>query len=408
MIFSVCLVLILFLFSAFFSSSETAIFSLTKIDKRRIAERHPRLSRPLLQLLEHPRKTLGTILIGNLLVNTWAAALTTLTVLNVWGEKALGIAMLIFTIFLIIFGEVIPKIFAVKAKERIALLSSLPLKFFMFVFAPFRKSMRLITDRILSLIVSEKIEHSDRVSEEELKVLVKIGEEEGVLDQQERYMIHKLLDLGERPVREIMVPRTDVVGLDIEESFKEHMKMIKEHHFSPLPVFQESLDKIVGVVETQEYLLEEEGNLKKIIKEPIYIPESKRIDELLEVFRDQREHFAICVDEYGGTAGIVTLEDILEEIFGDYYDEHTKVEHPIRNAGKSLYLVEAKIAIEDFNEHFQSNLEVEEASTLAGYLLEKLGEVPTKGQTYESESFHFEVKSMIRQRIHQVLVRKKL
>jgi len=130
-------------------------------------------------------------------------------------------------------------------------------------------------------------------------------------------MIHKLLDLGERPVREIMVPRTDVVGLDIEEPYPKHMETIRKHHFSPLPVFKESLDGIEGVVETQEYLLEGECDLKKLIQKPLYIPESKRIDELLEVFREKQSHFAICVDEYGGTAGIVTLEDILEEIFGD-------------------------------------------------------------------------------------------
>ena len=223
--------LILFLFSAFFSGSETALFSLSKIDRRRLKDRFPYLWRWVQDHLEAPRRTLGTILIGNLFVNTWATALTTLIVLRAWGKDYLGLTMFGFTLFLIVFCEMLPKIIAVKAKEKVSLAIVMPLQFAALLFFPFRLIMRFFTDRILALMVKEKLTKHDMVSEEELKVLVKIGEEEGVLDRQERYMLQKLLDFGERPVKAIMTPRTDLIALDVDDKREQHEEIIKKYHF---------------------------------------------------------------------------------------------------------------------------------------------------------------------------------
>ncbi len=399
--------ILLFILSAFFSATETALFSLSKIDKRKLKEQFPVLSKWIFDLLETPRKTLGTILIGNLLVNIWATATVTLLVLQLLGGDELGIWMAGFTLFLIIFCEMLPKIFSVRGKKKVALATAIPLQAFAYLFTPLRHMMRFITDRILSALIHEKVDHSDMISEKELKVLVRIGEEEGVLDGQERYMIQKLLDFGERPVKEIMTPRTDLIGLDIEGPPQKHIEMIKQYHFSNIPVFQGSLDQIIGVVESQSYLLGHHPELRPMMRDPLFIPESKRIDDLLETFRNKNETFAVCVDEHGGTAGIVTMEDILEEIFGEFYDEYDKVENPIRRMGTDTFLVEAKINLDEFNEYFSSNLEAEEATTLGGYLLEKMGIVPVKGAKYETEELELAVQSMIRQRIHQIMVRKK-
>jgi putative hemolysin len=328
---------VLFLLSFFFSASETALFSRSKIDKRKLKEQYPHLSKWIFEHLQKPRKTLGTILIGNLVVNTLATAMVTLIVLAIFGEAQLGLILSLFTLSIIIFCEMFPKILAVQSRIKMALLVSLPLKVFAVLFAPFRILMRFVTDRILSFLIKEKIEQSDMISEKELKVLVKIGEEEGVLGGQERHMIQKLLDLGERPVKDIMTPRTDLIGLDIEESPEKHEELIRKYHFTRLPVFQGSLDHILGVVESQSYLLQEPlPDVKKVMREPLFVPESKRIDNLLETFRSKNEYFAVCVDEFGGTAGIVTQEDILEEIFGEFYDEYEKVENPIRRMGDDL------------------------------------------------------------------------
>jgi CBS domain containing-hemolysin-like protein len=260
----------------------------------------------------------------------------------------------------------------------------------------------------LSFLVHEKIDQSDMISEKELKVLVKIGEEEGVLGGQERHMIQKLLDLGERPVKDIMTPRTDLIGLDIEESPEKHEELIRKFQFTRLPVFQGSMDHILGVVESQNYLLQEPLlDVKQVMWEPLFVPESKRIDDLLETFRSKNERFAVCVDEFGGTAGVVTQEDILEEIFGEFYDEYSKVENPIRRLGEDLYLVEGKVSLQDFNNFFSAHLVAEEAATLGGYLFEKMGVVPVKGAVFNAEQFDFVIQDMVRQRIHQVTVRRK-
>lgn len=399
---------VLFALSFFFSASETALFSLSKLDKRKLREQYPNLSKWIFENLQTPRKTLGTVLIGNWFVNTLATAIVALIALNVFEEKYLGGIMALLTVFFIIFCEMFPKILSVNARIKMALLVSLPLKFFAFLFTPFRILMRYITDRILSFLIHEKIEQSDMISEKELKVLVKIGEEEGVLGGQERYMIQKLLDLGERPVKDIMTPRTDLVGLDIEETPEKHEETIKKYHFTRLPVFQGSLDHILGVIESQNYLLQEpRPEIKQVMREPFFVPESKRVDDLLETFRVKNERFAVCVDEFGGTAGVVTQEDILEEIFGEFYDEYAKVENPIRRLGEDLYLVEGKINLQEFNDYFSSHLVAEEATTLGGYLFEKMGVVPVKGAVLNTEKFDFTVQDMIRQRIHQVAVRRK-
>ncbi|MEI7752385.1 MAG: hemolysin family protein, partial [Candidatus Omnitrophota bacterium] len=237
---------------------------------------------------------------------------------------------------------------------------------------------------------------------------VKIGEEEGVLGGQERHMIQKLLELGERPVKDIMTPRTDLIGLDIEEPSGKHEELIRKFHYTRLPVFQGSIDHILGVVESQNYLLQEPlPDVKQVMAEPLFVPESKRIDDLLETFRTKNERFAVCVDEFGGTAGVVTQEDILEEIFGEFYDEYSKVENPIRRVGEDLYLVEGKVSLAEFNDSFSAHLVAEEATTLGGYLFERMGVVPVKGSVFNTEQFDFVIQDMVRQRIHQVTVRRK-
>ncbi len=401
------LLLGLFVASAFFSATETALFSLSKMEKRRLAERAPRLVHWILHHLEHPRRTLITILIGNLLANTLSAAIVTLLALHYFGPKAVGIFILIYTVVLIVFCEILPKVIAVRKNEQLSLAFAFPLQIFAIVIFPLRYLTRLLTDRLLSFIIHEKKEHPDMISEEELKTLVKIGEEEGVLDRQERYMIQKIFDLGERPVRAIMTPRIDMIGLDIQDASSQHIEILKRYHFSQLPVFEGSMDHILGVISVQDYMLSPDRNLKLLLRQPLFVPDTKRIDDLLEEFRKKHQGISICVDEFGGTAGIVTLEDILEEIFGEYYDEYAKVENPIRPVGQGEFLAEAKVGLQQFNEFFATELKAGEATTLGGYILEKLGEVPEKGKTLETDELVIRIHDVIRQRILSVIVKRR-
>lgn len=398
------ILLVLFLLSAFFSASETAIFSLSKMERRRLQQAHPVLARAVFKHLDHPRQSLIAVLIGNLAVNTLAAAIVSVLVLHYLGPGMLGIAIVLFSFLTIFFAEILPKTVAVRKNERIALICAIPLQAVSFLLGPFRLLVRWITDVIMHFLIPEKKEHSDEISEEELKTLVKIGEEEGVLDRQERRMIQKLLDLGERAVKDIMTPRTALAALDVEEPREKHLEIIRKFHFSHFPVYQGTLDNLLGVVPVQEYVLEEKIPVAQLVKEPLFIPEFKRIDDLLSEFRAKNQGFAVCVDEYGGTAGIVTIEDIFEEIFGEFYDEYAKPENPVRTLGHHEFLVDAKIPLAEFNEHFGFALESEETTTLAGFILEKIGEVPEKGKVLDLPECQIRIHDVIRKRLIRTVV----
>ncbi len=402
------MLLALLLLSAFFAAAETAIFSLSKIERRRLEQAHPVLFPWVRRHLDHPRQALVTILIGNLVVNTLAAANVTLLTLRYLNPGALGIVVTIFTVFLIFFSEILPKTIAVRKNEKISLFSAIPLHVVSILLTPFRMLVRWITDNILHGLVPGKKEHSDEISEDELKTLVKIGEEEGVLDRQERRMIQKLLDLGERAVKDIMTPRTALAALDIEEPRAKHLEIIQKFHFSHLPVYQGTPDNLMGVIPVQEYVLNPDISISSILKEAFFIPEFKRVDDLLTEFRNKNQGFAVCVDEHGGTAGIVTIEDIFEEIFGEFYDEYAKPENPIRPLGNQEFIVEAKIPLTEFNEFFSITLESQETTTLAGFILEKTGEVPEKGRVIELPECQIRINDVIRKRlIRTVIVRSK-
>ncbi len=393
--------------SAFFSASETALFSLSRIELRRILEKHPRRGKLVNDLLTHPRRVLVTILIGNSVVNTAAAAVATLVAFRFLGPGGVSLAVTGFTIFLIFASEVTPKVFAVRKNESLALFSAPLLEVISGIIFPVRRVVQVLSDWILSFLLQEKKESSGLISAHELKMLVKIGEEEGILNREERRMIQKLFELGEKPVRAIMTPRTDLEALDLNAPWEKQLEIIRSFHFTHFPAYQGSLDQIVGVVSTQEVVLSGEKRLDKFLKAPFFVPELKRIDELLRDFQKMGDRFAVCVDEFGGTAGVVTLEDILEEIFGEFYDEYAKTEVPIRDSGMGEYLVDAKIPLAEFNEFFRTRLRSEEAGTLGGLILEKMGRVPRKGDGLDLSPFSFRIQDVARQRILKVLVRKK-
>lgn len=400
----ISLLALLFLLAAFFAGTETALFSLTRIERRRLFDRHPRLGKLIDDVLNHPRRTLVTLLIGNNLVHTCAAAVVTLTALHYWGPEGVSPVVAIFTVALIFFGEMIPKVFAVRNNESLALTTAPFLEVIAGILFPLRRVIQWISDWILGFLIGTKKESPQLISAQELKVLVKIGEEEGILDREERRMIQKLFELGERPVRSIMTPRMDLVALRLGDPWERQLEIMKNFHYSRFPVYQDTLDQITGIVSTQEIVLSGERDLAKFLKPIPYIPELKRVDELLRDFQKTGDRFAVCVDEFGGTSGVVTLEDVLEEIFGEYHDEYAKPEQSIRSLGMGEYLVDAKIPLTDFNEFFKSRLLSREAETLSGFILEKMGRVPRKGEILEAPPFHFRIQDMARQRILKIVV----
>lgn len=397
----------LLVLSALFSGAETALFSLTWIERRRLEEKHPRGGKVVADLLKHPRRALVSILIGNNVVNTAAAAIATLLALRYFDAQGIGLMVAAFTIVLIFVGEVLPKVFSVRHNEKIALITAPFLELLAVLLLPIRRIVRMASDWILKLLLRGKKEPSDLISAHELKVLVKIGEEEGILNQEERRMLQKLFELGEKPVRSIMTPRTEVMGLRLEDSWDKQVEIMQKFHFSYFPVYQESLDNIVGIASTEEVVLAQGQDLQKHLKPVFHVPDLKRVDDLLREFQKSEVRFAVCVDEFGGTSGVVTLEDILEEIFGEFYDEYANPEKSIRDLGLNEFLVDAKISLQEFNEYFHSKLTSEETESLSGFIMEKMGKVPRKGDVLDLAECHLRIHDMARQRILKIVVRPK-
>ena len=405
--FRLTVLLVLLFLAAFFAGTETALFSLSRIERRRLQEKLPHLGRLVDDLLIHPRRAIVTLLIGSSISHISAAAIATLLALEFFGPGGVSLAVALFTMVLIFFGEFLPKIFAVRNNELLAPVTAPILEVISAALLPLRRLVQWASDWILGFLIPGKKESPQLISSQELKILVKIGEEEGILDREERQMIQKLFELGERPVRSIMTPRTDLVALSLKDPWEKQVETLRTFHFSHFPVYQESIDQVTGVVSTQEVILSGERDLQKFSKPVVYIPELKRIDELLRDFQNTGDRFAVCVDEFGGTAGVVTLEDILEEIFGEFYDEYARPEQPVRDLGTGEYLVEAKISLAHFNDFFHTKLRSKEAETLSGFILEKMGRVPRKGDCLEIAEFGFRIHDMARQRIVKVAVRPK-
>ncbi len=402
----VVIVSLLFL-SGFFSGAETSLFSLNKIERRRIVEKHPFIGKTVNNLLDRPRRTLITILIGNMAMNTLAIVIVTHGAVQYFGGIGVSFTVAVFTGILLLFGEIMPKVFAIRNNILIAELSAVTLDMFAKLIFPFRFIVRKISDFVLSFLVHSAHHKADLISEDELKALVKIGEEEGVLKKEEVRMITRLINLGERTVKQIMTPSTDFVAFNIEEGSEALAELIRKSHFNYIPVYENSIDNLLGVISTQEFMLSSEPDIRKLIHVPDYIPETKRIDDLLTEFRFKEKRFAICVDEYGGVSGLVTFDDILEEVFGEFHDEYAQVESLVKEIRSGEYIVRAKITLHELREKLGIHLKSESSETLNGWLLEKLGHIPVYNESLLFEGIQFQIAEVFKNRIHKVYIRKK-
>ncbi|MBI4387690.1 MAG: HlyC/CorC family transporter [Candidatus Omnitrophica bacterium] len=403
---SLFLVGILLILSGFFSASETAVFSLNRIERRRISEKHPFIGKIVNDLLDRPRRTLITILIGNMTVNTLASVIVTLIAVQWFGNVGVGLAIAVFTIALLLFGEIVPKVFAIRNNMLITETNAIFLTGFAKLFFPIRFLVRRFSDWVLSFLVKGVRDKADLMSENELKALVRIGEEEGVLRKEEGRMITRLIDLGIRQTKEIMTPKTEFVAFNLEEGREALLQLVKTSHFTYIPVYEGSIDNLLGVISTQEFMLVPETSIRNLVQVADYIPETKPIDELLVEFKLKGKKFAICVDEYGSVSGLVTFEDVLEEIFGEFHDEYAKVDPLIKEISRGEFLVQARVTLRELNHAIGSRLESESSETLNGWILERLGHIPSHNENFSVGGFQFQIAEVFKNRIHKVHIRK--
>ncbi|ABA89451.1 transporter, DUF21, CBS domain pair and CorC_HlyC domain-containing, putative [Syntrophotalea carbinolica DSM 2380] len=396
------LTLLLFM-SAFFSGSETALLSLDSLRVKYLVHKKKRGAKQLELVLSRPDNLLGAILVGNNLVNIAASVFATTFFVKLFGARGELMTIVILTPLLLVVSEVCPKTFAARYPERVSFLVLRPIMFIMMLLRPV---VWLVTgfSRLLTLFV--KSEPQPVISEEEIRTLITVGEQSGVVGKDKRKMLDGIFDLSQICVRDVMIPRTEIAALDVSFSFAEVLRLVQQSSHSRFPIYEGSLDNVIGIIHSKDILryvhISEEFSLEKLARKPYFVPESKRINTLLPAFQRRQVHMAVVVDEYGGVEGLVTLEDVVEEIVGEIRDEYDIDEDMVCELRPGRYLLDASISLRAVNQRFGLELSEEHASTLAGFLLGVLGSIPRVGDSCEVDKSHFIVRKVIHHRIEEI------
>jgi CBS domain containing-hemolysin-like protein len=399
----------LLLCSALLTGAEAAYFSLGRARLKKLAEAHDKDPGPLTPLLKRPHELLVTLLVGITVVNIGASALATAIAEQLFGPLGLAVAIAAMMFLLPVFGEVLPMTLAVERPERFSRWASWPVGWLSVVLSPVRALLGGFTAVTLKVVGSERRRGEPEISEEELRTLVDVGAREGVVDRTEREMIHGVFELEDTLVREVMVPRPDMFGLELATPAGELLDLLREHLHSRVPVYEESLDQIVGILYTKDLLphlrgLPPDFDLRAYLHPPYFVPESKRADALLREFQAKKLHMAIVVDEYGGTAGVVALEDLLEELVGEIRDEFDEEERLIQPLGDRTFRVAGRLPIDDLNTVAGLKISSEAYDTVGGWVLDLFGRVPHKGEKKETAEATVTVERIERTRVVEVLV----
>lgn len=412
----VCLVL-----SAFFSATETALTSLSSLKTKHLRESHGRAGRVLDLWLNSPHRVLAAVLIGNNLVNIFASIYADNLISSSFGNTSVGIVTAVMTIVIVLFSEIIPKTLAKTYATQIALPMMLIFRLFYLILFPFTWLLSGISDFFSRSLRKRDSKTTPQITEEELEFLIDVGEEEGVIAEQKHEMLSGVFELGDTVVREVMVHRTDMTALPINATIHEAAELFRERGLSRLPVYDGRVDNIIGILHSKDILFyikrhskdesSWEAPLSELKRDAMFVPESKPVDQLFQEMRRNRQHMAIVLDEYGGTSGVVTMEDILEEIVGEIRDEFDNEEDAIRPTQQpNQYLVECKIHIDDFCDFFElrrsefsdENQNVE-YDTLGGLILHHIGQIPRIGDRLTIGRVVLEVVEVSRRRVRRVI-----
>jgi len=394
----------LFVFSAFFSGSETALMSMDSMRVKYLAEKDRPGARQLAKILDRPDNVLSAILVGNNLVNIMVSVFATTLFIEIFGHRGELLTIIILTPLLLVFAEVCPKTYAAQYPEKISFTVLHPIRFFMWLLRPVTWLVSGVSKLLTHFLHGE----ADRplISEDEIRSIIEFGEHAGAVGKEKRRMLHGVIDLSEIRVRDVMVPRTEVVGIEVNTSFVEVVKLAAQAHHSRFPVYAGDLDNVVGIIHSKEILnyldRPDEFSLTGLARPPYFVPEAKPIEALMQAFRTKHLHLAVVVDEYGGVEGICTLEDIVEEIVGEIQDEYDEEEILITRLAPGHYIVDGSTAIRYINRRFGLTLSVEHVNTLAGFLLDNIGSIPEEGDLCEVEGALFTVREVVDRRIEKI------
>ncbi len=408
---------VLFVLSAFFSAAETALTSLSRLKIRRMLDQKVKGAKTVERLKQKPSEWLPTILIGNNLVNIAASAIATSMTIGYFSERgwgsaavAVGAATGIMTFLILVFGEIIPKTVAIRNAEKFSLFAAPLIIILRFVFQPIAALIGLISRPFVRLFGGVAPGKGAFITEEDIRLILAAGEKEGVIEEEEREMITSIFEFGETIVREVMTPRPDITAVDVNKPLSEIIKAIIDSGHSRIPIYESNLDNIVGVVYAKDLLKNLEkskeitGNIKDYLRPAIFIPEVKKVSELMHEMQVARTHMAIIVDEYGMTSGLVTLEDLVEEIVGEIHDEFEREEKMVEKVDENTFIVNGRISIKDLNDALKLNLpeKDKEYDTIGGFIFGQLGKSPSVGNIVRFENLLISVERVLRRRITRV------
>ena len=395
----IILIVILLALSCFFSSAETALTTASFIRMRTLAQEGKKRAALVLKIREQNSKMLSVILIGNNVVNLSASALTTALIVRVFGTVWAGVATGVLTFLILIFGEIVPKTAAAERSEQLSMHYAPVIYVLMIILTPVVFAVNGISGLILRLFGINPEDRAEEVTEEELKTMVDVSEEQGVIENEERAIIRNVFDFTDSEAKEVMVPRIDMTFVPVEASYDEIFEVFRESGYSRLPVYEESKDHIIGVIYLKDLVFfEDKGHFscRKICREPFMTYEHKNTAELLEEMRTASISIAIVLDEYGDTAGMISMEDLLEEIVGEIRDEYDAGEEAdIEKVKEGEYLLRGGSNLEDVCEKLNLPFKSDDSDTVGGFVLELLGHVPEEGEKAETEEgFVFTVEKM--------------
>jgi len=405
---NIFIIVFLILLSAFFSASETAFSSVNRIRLRNYANQGDKRAEKALKVVSNFDKALTAILIGNNVVNIGAASLATVVFTEKFGAKSVGLATIVMTILVLIFGEILPKTLAKENAESFTLSIASVLSAFIFILTPITALFSILKRQVTRLF-GNKNASNPSVTEEELKYIIEEIEDEGVLEEQESNLVRSALEFDEITINEILIPRVNIVGVEISQDVEEIKEIFVVERYSRLPVYDKNMDNIIGIIHQKDFFnlyLNGGRDVSEIIQKALYISEHKRISEVLHVMQRNKNHMVIVLDQYGGTEGIVTLEDIIEELVGEIYDENDDEPADFEIIDANTYKALGSYSINDMLE----NLALEEdtidteCNSIGGWVMELLGHIPEKNEQVNWGAFTITVLEVAEQKIEKVLI----
>ena len=419
------LLIMLIVLNAFFAASEIALISLNENKIKYMADEGNKKAKQIKKVLSEPSKFLATIQIGITLAGFLASAFAAESFAgrlvnlikktqvpvseNILKTAAVIIITIILSYFTLVLGELVPKRLAMKKAEPISFFVVSPLYFLSMAASPFVKLLTVSTNFVVRLFGIDPHADERQITEEEIRMLVDVGEERGAIDETEKEMINNIFEFDNKIVSEIMTHRTDIVGIPITANLKDIIEVITRKKFTRYPVYEDDIDNIIGILNIKDLiqLLEDKGqefSLEKIMRQPYFVPESKKTDELLRELQNRKTHMAVAIDEYGGTAGIVTIEDLIEEIVGNIFDEYDEVEKEVERLDENTFLINGVASLERVSDVLDVELPVDDYDTLSGFLLGQLGRIPREEEkpVIEFEGVVFKVEEIAEKRIVKV------